>query len=93
MIGNSSLVIDDISIDSGDCISLSNMFNCSQTEWVPMSKVCNYVTDCTNAKDEQVCGSCNFENKNLCGYTKRVLGLKIIKKLIIRNIPVLLNNF
>jgi hypothetical protein len=38
----SYIAIDDISIDSGECVVPSQMFNCSQTEWIPRSKVCNY---------------------------------------------------
>lgn len=50
------------------------MFNCSQTEWIPKYKVCDYVKDCTNGKDEQVCGACDFENYNNCSYKSSFQG-------------------
>ena len=67
--------MDDISIDSGECVIPSQMFNCSLTEWVPRAKICNEVLDCTNGLDELMCGSCNFFNKTDCGYGQRYNGM------------------
>ncbi len=51
------------------------MFNCSQTEWILKSKVCDNVRDCSNGNDEKVCGSCDFENDYSCGYSHTFKGL------------------
>ncbi len=73
----SYIAVDDISIDSGDCVELTKMFNCSATEWIPKTKVCDYHNDCTNGLDEKVCGGCDFENSNLCGYSPTFKGYKL----------------
>ena len=63
-----NLAIDDISVTSGGCAVVSDTFECSPTEKISKSKVCNKVKDCSNGKDEKVCGSCDFENNFLCDF-------------------------
>ena len=44
------------------------MFNCSATQSIPRTKVCDGIKDCVNGADELDCGSCDF-SQDMCGFT------------------------
>lgn len=69
----------------------SEMFNCTQTEFIHRNQVCDGVRDCSNGADEMSCGSCNFRDNFDCGYNRWFNGMfdniickkNLINKLII----------
>ena len=62
------IAIDDLFLLDGPCRApLPSNFSCSGNEQVPMDVVCDFNADCSNGKDETVCGQCDFE-KNQCGW-------------------------
>lgn len=68
----SDIAIDDISLSRQSCPGGSSQpmtFTCAdQRTVVPISKVCDFVSDCAEGSDEARCGNCTFET-DLCGYS------------------------
>ena len=50
-------------------------FTCSENETVPFFKVCDFIFDCANGRDESFCGQCDFEEGE-CGWTNAFIGSK-----------------
>ena len=64
------IALDDIYIFDGPCThSFPTNFSCSGSEQVPMEVVCDFHKDCSNGKDENNCGQCDFEH-NQCGWVR-----------------------
>ena len=56
------LSIDDLSFKPGACPPPDGQFDCGVPgETVDPDQVCNFVEDCSNGKDEEGCGNCNFD--------------------------------
>ena len=72
--GNSLIAIDDLAVKKGVCNNTQNnmFFWCDANTKINKTKVCDFVQDCANGKDELNCGNCDFENGD-CGYTKVIL--------------------
>ncbi|KAJ8050465.1 MAM and LDL-receptor class A domain-containing protein 2 [Holothuria leucospilota] len=68
----SDIALDDLSISDGACPDEGS--NCDffcevDSSCVPYSKVCDFVSDCSNSHDEDSCGyACTFE-EDICGWT------------------------
>jgi hypothetical protein len=67
-ISNGNIAIDDIYLFSGDCSAIpttpnpDTIFDCGDGNKIPSKLLCNFIKDCPNGMDEQVCADCNFEN-------------------------------
>ncbi|XP_067126410.1 MAM and LDL-receptor class A domain-containing protein 1-like isoform X1 [Centruroides vittatus] len=63
--------IDDFEVTDGTCSDDGpKLFNCGNKQTILMEKVCNFIKDCTNGKDEEDCGACDFENGQCGWYTQ-----------------------
>jgi hypothetical protein len=65
------LAFDDVKLYDGKCLGqtvLPDKFDCGRGELIDYSKVCDFKIDCTTQADELNCGSCDFEDVNLCGW-------------------------
>ena len=76
--GNSYVAIDDLAVKKGLCEDQSknetldkNYFYCNSNMKINLTKVCDFVNDCDDGKDELNCGNCDFES-GICDYTKTV---------------------
>jgi hypothetical protein len=67
-ISNGNIAIDDIYLFSGDCSAIpttpnpDTIFDCGDGNKISTNLLCNFIKDCPNGMDEQVCADCNFEN-------------------------------
>jgi hypothetical protein len=76
-VGNTrgAVAIDDINYYDGQCRGPPmGSFDCKNGQLVSSDKVCDFVLDCANGFDEEMCGDCDFEN-GLCGWTDKSLGM------------------
>lgn len=65
--------VDDLEINDGLCEDEApKLFNCGNKQTILMEKVCNFINDCANGKDEEECGTCDFE-KGQCGWHTQCL--------------------
>ena len=70
-----NIAIDDLVLYEGNCANIpteplpTSPFKCgdSQSTTITYGQVCNFIKDCPNGYDEQVCADCNFEN-SICEY-------------------------
>ena len=66
-----NIAIDDLSLFSGSCslrpttLAPGSLFQCGDGTTVLISQTCNFIKDCANGYDEQVCADCDFE-KSTC---------------------------
>ena len=70
--GESYVAIDDLAVKKGLCEGETEdkkYFYCNSNTKINWTKVCDFVNDCSDGKDELNCGNCNFESGN-CSYTK-----------------------
>ncbi|CAF4185562.1 unnamed protein product, partial [Rotaria sp. Silwood2] len=62
-----SIALDDLHIHATPCSQIDTTpsplvpFDCGDGTTIPQSSVCNFITDCSNNRDEQVCADCTFE--------------------------------
>ncbi|CAF0847412.1 unnamed protein product, partial [Rotaria sordida] len=62
-----SIALDDLQIHATPCSQIGTTpsplipFDCGDGTTVPQSSVCNFITDCSNGRDEQICADCTFE--------------------------------
>ena len=70
-----ALAIDDIKLYNGKCLGtqvLPGYFNCLNGQTIDKAKVCDFTEDCSNGRDEKICGTCNFESDyESCGWLNR----------------------
>ena len=74
-----ALAIDDIKLYNGKCLGtqvLPGIFDCQNGGQVVNDTVlCDFKEDCSNGRDEKVCGTCNFEDEyGACGWTDKSVG-------------------
>jgi hypothetical protein len=73
-----ALAIDDIKLYNGKCLGtqeIPGIFDCKNGNIVNASKVCDFVNDCSNGRDEKFCGTCDFEGEfGPCGWKDRSVG-------------------
>ena len=71
--GNSFIAIDDLAVKKGVCNNTQDntFFWCDANKKIQWRKVCDFVKDCSDGKDELNCGNCDFENGD-CSYTKLI---------------------
>ena len=69
--GNGFIAIDDVAVKKSVCNQTQDntFFWCNSNTKINITKVCDFVKDCPDGKDELNCGNCDFENGD-CGYTK-----------------------
>ena len=67
--GDSFIAIDDVAVKKGICNDTEDntFFWCDSNTKISRTKVCDFIKDCFDGKDELNCGDCDFENNN-CGY-------------------------
>ena len=53
--------------------SPGDQFNCGDGTRIPIDKVCDFISDCSNGNDEAQCADCNFE-ESTCKYGKSEIG-------------------
>lgn len=46
------------------------MFSCKSGKHISNEKLCDWVKDCELGEDEKNCGTCNFANHDMCGYSE-----------------------
>ena len=71
------LAFDDVKLYDGKCTGQQvkpEKFDCGGGELIDFKLVCDFKIDCSNQADELKCGSCDFENPNLCGWTNNSTG-------------------
>ena len=72
-----ALAIDDIKLYNGNCLGLQDLptvFDCGNGHVVNTSVVCDFINDCSNGRDEKVCGTCDFEDFEYCGWFDKSIG-------------------
>lgn len=79
VIGTSAgqLAFDDIKLYDGKCLGepqKPTKFDCGGGELIDYSLVCDFKIDCSTKADELNCGSCDFEDPNLCGWKDNSTG-------------------
>lgn len=71
------LALDDVYLYNGTCKETTgsvNQFDCQNGQMIDIDLVCDFKTDCANGLDEKDCGSCDFQDENLCGYKDLSVG-------------------
>ena len=71
------MAFDDVKFYDGKCkgpIIPPGQFDCMNGQTINASLVCNFQIDCSNGLDEKNCGSCDFEDENICGWKDKSTG-------------------
>jgi hypothetical protein len=73
------LAIDDIKLYNGTCLGtttpIPGQFDCLNGQFISFNQVCNFIFECFNGQDEKYCGTCDFEDSKLCGWTDNSVGI------------------
>ncbi|CAE1245720.1 unnamed protein product [Acanthosepion pharaonis] len=52
----------------------AGLFHCRSSECILQSQVCDFIKQCKDGSDEDICGTCNFELVGNCGWNDRSTG-------------------
>ena len=64
-----NIAIDDVTLSQGDCtVDPTTAFDCGNLTFIEYNRVCDFVLDCGDGRDELDCADCDFE-KSTCQYT------------------------
>jgi hypothetical protein len=74
-----NIAIDDLFLVQDDCRVIpikpepDSPFPCGDNVYIEYRRVCDFIKDCLNGEDEQICGDCDFENST-CQYSDMSFG-------------------
>lgn len=58
----------------------SGLFQCKNSECLLQSQVCDFSKNCKDGSDEDICGNCDFEELNNCGWKDESTGRFVWQK-------------